>query len=87
MLYACDAADVMYNENYATVLESNVNKVSLWVAQVNTKKVSGLDHLALVKKWGISPKKTLNMILHTTQHGVCTVFHPSLSRQFRTNDI
>ena len=42
--------------------------------------------MVLAKKWGISPEKACNAICHTTQHGVCTVLHPSLSRQFRTND-
>ena len=42
-LYAYDAADVMDDENYTTVLESFVSASSLQVADVNTKKVSGLD--------------------------------------------
>ena len=49
-------------------------------------KVSGLNHLVIAKKWGILPDKALNMIRHTTQHGVHTVLHESLFRQFRTND-
>ena len=67
-LYAYDAADVMDDINYATVLNS-----SLQVPQVNTKRVSGLDHLVPTKKWGISPKKALNTICHTT-HCVASIF-------------
>ena len=85
-MYAYDAADVVDDNNYATVLESFVSTSSLQVGQVNTKKVSELDHLVLAKKWGISPEKELNMIHHTMQCGVPTMLHPSLSRQFRTND-
>ena len=77
---------MLWIDNYATVLESFVKTSSLWVAQVHTKKVSGLDHLVLAKKCSISSKKALNTIHHTMQHGVCTVLHSSLSRQFRTND-
>ena len=44
--YAYDAADVLDDNNFATVLESFM-KLSLQVAQVNTKKVSGLGYLAL----------------------------------------
>ena len=84
--YAYDAADVMDNDNYTTVLESLVSTLSLQVAQVHSEKVSGLDHLVTAKKWGISPKKALNMICHTTQCGVCTVLHPSLSRKFKTKN-
>ena len=57
-----------------------VNTFSLQVAQVNTEKVSGLDHLFLARKLGFPPKKPLNMVHCTTQHGVCKVMHPSLSR-------
>ena len=83
-MYAYDAVDVMDDDNHATVLESFVSISSLQVAQVNTKKVSGLNLLA--KKWGVSPKRVLDTIQHTTQHAVCTVLHLSLSRRFRTND-
>ena len=69
----------MENNNYATVLENFVNTFSVQVAQVNTKKVLGLDHLVLNKKWGISPKNEHNIIFPTTQCGVCTVLLPSLS--------
>ena len=84
-MYAHDVADFMDNNNFATELESFVNTSLLPLAQVNAKKVSGLDHLVLAKKWGISPKKALNTIHCSTQHGVHTVLHLSSCRQFRTN--
>ena len=64
--YAYDAADIIDNVNYATVLESFVSTSSLPVAQVNTERVLRLDHLILAKKYGISPKKALNTMHHTT---------------------
>ena len=57
----------MDDNNYATVLESFVITSSLQLAQGNTKKISGLEHLVLVKNLGISPMKALNMICSTTQ--------------------
>ncbi len=42
--------------------------------------------MTLSKKWGISPEKAKNTIQRTTQRGIRTVLHPSLSRRFRTND-
>ena len=42
--YAFDVADVMDNNNYATVLESSFIMLSLWVADITIKKVAGLDH-------------------------------------------
>ena len=76
----------MDDDIYATVLESYVNTLSLWEAKVHAEKVPGLDHLVFAKRCGISPEKALNTIHQTTQHGVCTVLHPSLSRQFKTNN-
>ena len=85
-LFSYDAADVIDNDNYVTVLESFVGTLLRRVVQVSTKKVSGLDHLVLAREWGISPKKILDTICHSTQHGVHTVLNPSLSRRFRTNN-
>ena len=51
MLYSFDAADVIDDDNYAIVLESFVSTSSLQVTQINTKKISGLDHLVLAKKF------------------------------------
>ena len=76
----------MDDDNYATMLESFDSTSLLQVAKVKTEKVSGLYHLVLRQKWGISPKKAFNMICHTTQPGFCNVLHLSLSRRFRTND-
>ena len=56
----------MDNNNYATVMEGFVNTLSLEAAQVNTKKVSGLDHLVFAKKQCILPGKALNTINRTT---------------------
>ena len=47
--FAYDAADVMDDNNYATVFKTFVITLSLQVTQVNTKMVSGLCHV-LAKK-------------------------------------
>ena len=84
--HADDAVNVIDHDSYTTVLESFIITSSLQVLQVNTKMVSGLDHLVLAKKCDISPKKALITTCHTTQHGVPTVLQLSLSRQFMTNN-
>ena len=73
-----DAENVMDDNNYSTVLDSNVTTSSMQVVKVHTKKVPGLDHLVLAKRGGISPKKAMNMIRQTTQSGIHTILHPSL---------
>lgn len=66
--------------------------VSAMIANVNVSGVTssdrrdGVDAATLARNWGIglhAAKKTLKV---TTQRGVRTMVHPSLSRRFRTND-
>ena len=67
---------------FAEALEAHVNVSSMH----SSKQKQAVDAVTLSKKWGIgleAAKKTLKV---TTQHGVRTVLHPSLSRHFRTND-
>ena len=40
----------------------------------------------LAKRWGIDQRKALNTVRMTTQRGVRTVLHPSLSKRYPTND-
>ena len=44
--YDFDAADVIDNANYATIMDNLVNKSSVHVASVNTKKISVHNHVA-----------------------------------------
>ena len=48
-LYAYDAADVMGNDNNANMVKSFVITSSLQVEQMNTKMVSGLNHLVFLR--------------------------------------
>ncbi len=80
----------------AEALESRVN-VSLVetrpvdgcrrVSQVHSgPRVGGVDHVTLAKRWKISLQKARDTVRRTTQRGIRTVLHPTLSRRFRTND-
>ena len=40
----------------------------------------------LATNWGIDVRTTTRTIAATTQRGIQTVLHPTLSRRFRTND-
>ena len=56
------------------------------LAATSIKTTSGIQPSELARRWGIgieAAKRTLNV---TTQRGIRTVAHPSLSRRFRTND-
>lgn len=90
------AVDVTDDDNFGLALEANV-QVALTrtcdsperynVSRVYTGKRRGaVDHITLANRWGISIEKAKNTVKRTTQLGVRTVLHPSLSRRFRTND-
>jgi hypothetical protein len=52
----------------------------------STAKKYQVDAPMLAKNWGISLEQAAKTIQVTTQRGLMTVLHPSLSRRFRTND-
>ncbi len=45
-----------------------------------------MDYVTLAHRWQIPLHKAKNTVQPTTQRGVRTVLHPTLSRHFRTND-
>ena len=76
-------ADVTADESFATALESNVLVAELIAV---TSKVFPIDYFSLSKKWGISAEANLRTVGHTTQQGIRTVSHPSLSWRVMIND-
>ena len=52
----------------------------------NTEAQSRIEPAKLARKWGIGLEAAKRTIHMTTQRGICTILHPSLSRRFRTND-
>ena len=52
----------------------------------SSAKKPKINPATLAKKWGIGLDVAQNTIKKTTQRGVRTVLHPTLSRRFRTND-
>ena len=96
-----DAADVLSHDNFANVLQSNINAAHVQNQKCQTfsqldskpgrgnvasKKGVKVDSEILSKCWDIDRKKALNIVRRTTQRGVGTCLHPSLSRRYPTND-
>ena len=80
----CDASDITDDTNFGLGLENDVTVSRVRVS--NSIAKPKVYYLTLRKKWGISPD-IANKTLHaTTQVGIRTVFHLSLSQIFRTND-
>jgi hypothetical protein len=75
--------------NYGTLLAeldnitTNLN-VSLVNSEMSDK--AGVDAATLANKWGIGIEAAKRMRLVTTQRGIRRMIHPSLTKQYKTND-
>ena len=66
-------------------LEDMSSRVQISSVSSSAKKPK-IDPSTLARKWGIGLDVAQNTIRKTTQRGVRTVLHPTLSRRFRIND-
>lgn len=95
---AYDAVDVTDDDNFATILDANVNvsiaqvesmrlpEAERNIGRVSSSQKASIDYMDLAERWCISPEKAKQTVQRTTQRGIRTTLHPSLSRRFRTND-
>ncbi len=75
-------ADFTSNEYFHVALQARVNVSRVKVG----KSCRAIGHELLADKWLVSPEVACRTLERTTQRGVRTISHPSLSRRFRTND-
>lgn len=80
-LYDCYG---MAEDNLGMALESNRSVAGVGIARSENR--GSLDPNKLAQTWGIGLEAAKRTIQATTQRGMRTVLHPSLSRRFRTND-
>jgi len=81
---AVDTADITDDENLASILESNVfvSVASMkTTGAVKTSRASPIDHETLSKRWSISRERAKATVKQTTQRGVRTCLHPSLTKR------
>ena len=76
-LLAYDPADVMDNDNFATVLSA---QIQIGIVQIGMVSTLTIEPIVLAKIWGITPEKAQKTIQGTTQRGICTMLHPLMSR-------
>ena len=88
-----DAADFTSNDNLATIMlsnvASNVSKISISdtrYGNIKLQKTKQVDSETLAKCWNIDLGKAKKTVTQTTQHGVQICLHPTLGRQYLTND-
>ena len=77
-----DTIDFTDDDNFANALQANAHVGRVGIS----KKRHAIDYEMLAKRWNIDIKTATRTIKNTTQRGIRIILHPSLSRQFRTND-
>ena len=77
-----DAVDFTDDDNFYKALNAKVNVGKVGVS----KGINGFTSKSLFHKLLISPDLARRTVHNTTQRGIRTILHQSLSRQFNTND-
>jgi len=94
MLSTCAfAADIHSDLNYGRALASHehvtlseITNSQNKYGDIKSTRGKKVDGETLAKRWGIDLAKARNTINVTTQRGVRSCLHPSLSRRYPTND-
>ena len=80
---AYDAADIMDNDNLATVLKS---QIQISIVLIGIVRKPSVEPSVSAKRWRITPEKVQKTIQATMQIWIRTMLHSLLSRLFRMND-
>ena len=85
---AMDVADITDDDNFASILESNISIFSMKsdTGAVTTRLAPTIDHETLSKCWCITPECAKATVQKRTQWGVRTCLYPLLVMQYPTND-
>ena len=67
---ACDATNVMDNDNLVTALEP---QIQISIVLIGTVRKPSIDLIVLAKWWGSTPEKAQKIIQGTTQKGIKTM--------------
>ena len=92
-----DAVDISSNDNFANILQSNVNLIQsnkvyqvlyadYTLVNIQSGNRNQVDPETLFKHWNIDHKKALKTVKNTTQRDIRRCLHPSLYRSYPTND-
>ena len=65
---------------------SEITNLQNKYGDIKSTKGVMVNDKTLAKRWGINPAKARNTVKKTTQRGVRSCLHPSLSRRYPTND-
>ena len=71
-----DVSPALVDGSFATAMEDSVTIASIKV----TERKPGIDPVTLARNWGIGLETAKRTVNATTQRGIQTVLHPTLSR-------
>jgi len=78
----CEVSNALSDRTFLTAMVANVR-----VSGVKTSdRRQGINAAQLARNWGIGLHVAEETLKVTTQRGIRTLVHPSLSRRFRTQD-
>lgn len=85
-----DTADITDNDNLGSVLESYVSVSSVDSSNsgstFKSRRMPGVDHMTLAKRWNVPPDRAKQTVGVTTQRGVRQCLGSGLTRRYPTND-
>ena len=92
-IFCTDASDFTSNVDFTNMLLSNVtvnvseiSNSDTRYGNIKSQKTKHVDSETLANHWKIDLGKSNNTMTQLTQRGVRSFFHPTLGRQYPTND-
>ena len=82
--FLCEVSPTLCDQVFASDMQHAVQISS--ISSLKALPQERLDPQTLADNWGIGIETAKRTIKVTTQRGIRTVLHPTLSRRFRTND-
>jgi hypothetical protein len=81
-----DLSAVLDDGTLLAELDDNNLKLNISLVKSEMRDKAGIDAATLAKNWGIGIEAANRTRLVTTQRGIRRVFHPSLTKRYKTNE-
>jgi hypothetical protein len=81
-----DLSSVLDDGTLLAELDDNNLNLSISLVKSQMRDKAGVDAATLAKNWGIGIEAAKRTRLVTTQRGIRSMIHPSLTKRYKTND-
>jgi hypothetical protein len=81
-----DLSAVLYDGTLLAELDENNLNLNVSMVKSEMRDKGGIYAATLANNWGIGIKAAKRTRLVTTQRGIRIMFHPSLTKRYKTND-